>query len=195
MAAMATKRQGKGQVEGQADGWLWPTALVVTLIGWGQTLWLWNNSPPEGLVRLWFLLWAGVGVAGVTLALYWFASRWWPVAWLAVAVWIVVPSINELTVDQAGGWLYDVAPFLLWLSLGVGLSGAMLIVGWYVGRRWPGPVPKIRPLRQGLWSGLFVLICGWLLIYRNFSPIPVFFLASALILIETFFVVRESPRE
>jgi cell division protein FtsW (lipid II flippase) len=90
--------------------------------------------------------------------------------------------------------LNNALPLLLLSLLGVGLSGVMMTVSRYAYRRWPAPTPNIRFLRQGFWSALFSVICGWLLINRAFTLVPVTLLASALVLIELFFVVRESPR-
>jgi hypothetical protein len=200
MPGMAAKRRERNQADWRSDWWLWPSALLLVMVGWGQALWTWENVPPEGLTPMVLLLWVGVGVAGVTLPIYWLSCRWWPMSWLTVAAWMAVPRLNDLASgrDQVapGGdeWWYSVSPLLSLLLLGVGLSGVMMTVSWFAGRRWPGPAPNVRPLRQGAWSGLFAVICGWLLINRLFSLVPLALLASALVLIETFFVTRESPR-
>lgn len=199
MPRMATKRQNKSPVNWQSDWWLWPSALLLGLGGWGEALWtLGNVSPEQSLAPLTLLLWAGVGVAGVTLSLYWLSRRWWPIAWLTVTAWAAVPTINDMANDpkqttSMGDRWYSISPLLLLLLLGVGLSGVMLTISWLAGRRWPGPAPDIRPLRQGFWSGFFAVVCGWLLINHAFSPVPVALLSSALVLIEAFFVTRESP--
>jgi hypothetical protein len=200
MATMTAKRRDKGRVDRRSDWWFWLIALLLMMGGWGQALWIWENVPPEGLVPLWLLLGTSIGVAGVTMPIYWLTRRWWPIAWLTTTAWAGVPLINDLAggynrATQTGvEWLYSISPLLLLLLLGVGLSGATMIVSWFASRRWPGPTPNIRPLRAGLWSGLFTVICGWLLINRAFTLIPVALLASALTLIEAFFVTRESPR-
>jgi hypothetical protein len=202
MALMAAKRRDNGQADWRSDWWLWPMALLLMMGGWGQTLWMGENTSPEGLAPLWLLLWAGGGVAGATLPIHWLGRRWGPVAWAAVAAWAGVPAVHDLArhynrAAQTGdAGLYGVlALSLLLLLLGLGLSGVMTTVSWLAHRRWPGPAPNIRPLRQGFWAGLFAVICGWLLINRAFTPVPVALLAGALVLIETFFVTRESPRE
>jgi hypothetical protein len=202
MASMGAKRQDKGRTDWRSDLWLWPTALLLMMSGWGQALWMGENVAPEGLMPAWLLLWAGVGVAGATLPIYWLSRRWWLIAWVALGAWAGVPSLYDLAmhpdpatpVSDAG--LHGIPLLLLLLVLlGIGLWGAMMSVAWYVGRRWPGPVPKMRPLRAGLWSGLFAAICGWLLSNRAFGLVPAALLAGALILIEIFFVTHESPRE
>ncbi len=199
MPKMANKRQNKNPVDWRSDWWLWPSALLLVMSGWGQAMWMWENVPPEGLSRPTLLLWVGIGVAGVTLPIYWFSRRWWPIAWLTVAAWAAIPTVNdpENGYKQAASagdeWWYSVAPLLLLLLLGVGLSGVMMTISWLAGRRWPGSAPNVRPLRQSCWAGLFAVVCGWLLINHAFSLVPVTLLASALILIETFFVTRESP--
>jgi hypothetical protein len=191
-----TKRRGdkKNQVNWRTDWWLWPSALLLALGGWSQALWMWENTAPTGrLEHLVLLLWVGAGITGVTLPLYWFSRRWQPVAWLAVAAWAAVPTLNELASDP--GWRgYNVSPLLLLLLLGLGLGGVMMTVSWLAGRRWPGPTPDVRPLRQGVWAGLLAMVCGWLLINGAFSLVSVALLAGALVLIETFFITRESPR-
>jgi hypothetical protein len=202
MAIMAAKRRDNDQIDWRSDWWLWPAALLLVMGGWGQALWMGENVPPEGLAPLWLLLWAGSGVAGATLPIYWLGRRWWPVAWAAVAAWVGVPSVHDLAryynrAAQTGDeGLYSIsALLLLLLLLGVGLSGVMMTISWFASQRWPGPTPNIRPLRQGFWAGLFAMICGWLLINRAFTLVPAVLLAGALVLIETFFVTRESPRE
>ncbi|MGD9101184.1 MAG: hypothetical protein PVF45_11955, partial [Anaerolineae bacterium] len=178
MPEMAAKRRERNRVDWRADWWLWPSALLLVMGGWGQALWTWENVPPEGLAPMILLLWVGVGVAGVTLPIYWCSRRWWPIAWLTVAAWMAVPILTDLAsgrgqaAPKGDEWWYGVWPLLSLLLLGVGLSGVMMTVSWFAGRRWPGPVPNVRPLRQGAWSGLFAMICGWLLINRVFSLIP-----------------------
>ncbi len=181
------------QVSWRSDWWLWPSALLLASGGWSQALWMWENTAPGRLAPLLLLSWVGVGIAGVTLPLYWFSRRWQPAAWLGIAAWAAIPTIRELAGDPGWRW-YSVSPLLLLLALGVGLSGVMMTVSWLSGRRWPGPAPNIRPLRQGGWSGLLAMVCGWLLINGAFSLVSVALLAGALVLIETFFVTRESPR-
>jgi hypothetical protein len=88
--------------------------------------------------------------------------------------------------------LYCSSPLLLLLFLGLGLSGVMAGLTWYVTRRSNVPPPAIRPLRQGLWSALFVIICGWLLVYRAFMLPSVALLGGGLVLIEAFLAMRES---
>lgn len=202
MAAVTTKRRDKDQTDQRSDVWLWPTALLLITAGWGQALWMGERVPPEGLAPLWLLLWAGVGVAGFSMPVYWLARRWWLVAWLALVAWAGVPSLYGLArqshrAAQAGdGWLYGIPLLLLLLLLlGTGLSGAIMAVSGFADRLWPGQIPNIRPLREGLWCGLFAVICGWLLRNGAFALIPTALLASALVLIEAFFVIRESPRE
>jgi hypothetical protein len=198
---MTTGQREKQTRNLRSDWWLWPSAALLIMAGWGQALWMWDNIQPAGLAPLALLFWIGLGVAGLTLAIYWFAHRWWLVAWLAVAAWLAVPVVMELAGQEeppaqaAGQWLYDNAALLLLGLLGVGLSGAMMNVSWYAKRRWPGPEPNIRALRQGLWAGLFAMICGVLLISRAFSFPAVALLAGSLILIEAFLVVRESAPE
>lgn len=190
-----TKPRGdkKNQVNWRADWWLWPSALLLAAGGWSQALWMWENTAPTGrLTPLVLLLWVGTGIAGVTLPLYWFSRRWQPVAGMALAAWAAVPTLNELANDPGWRW-YDVSPLLLLLLLGVGLDGMLLTVSWLAGRRWPGPTPEVRPLRQGGWAGLLAVVCGWLLINGAFSLVSVALLAGALVLIETFFITRESP--
>ncbi len=181
------------KVNWRSDWWLWPSALLLALSGWSQALWMWENTAPTGrLAPLVLLLWVGVGITGVTLPLYWFSRRWQPVAWLAMAAWAAAPAFNELASDPGWTW-YNVSPLLLLLSLGIGLGGAMMTVSWLAGRRWPGPTPDVRPLRQGGWAGLLAVVCGWLLINGAFNLVSVALLAGALVLIETFFITRESP--
>jgi hypothetical protein len=198
MAAVTAKRREKRQVDQPSDAWLWPTALLLTMAGWGQALWIGERTAPKGLAPLWLLLWAGIGVAGCALPIYWFARRWPFVAWVATIAWVLVPSVYGLAdrAEQGGeNWLYGIPLLLLLLFLlGAGLSGAMMTVGGLAQRLWPGPAPKVRPLREGLWAGLFAVICGWLLSNGAFALVPAALLASALILIETFFVIRESPQ-
>jgi hypothetical protein len=158
---------------------------------------MWDNSPPEGFAPLWLLLWTGLGVAGVTLPVYWLARRWWPVAGLAMAAWVFVPRLMELSrqydvaVSPDEQWLYDFSPLLVLLALGIGLSGAMMGLSSYIGRRWSAPPSKSRPFREGFWVGLFVAICGWLLIIRLFALALVALLAGSLLMLELYFVVRE----
>jgi hypothetical protein len=169
--------------------------------GWGQAVWMWDNILPRGLAPVALLLWTGMGVAGITLALYWLAHRVWLIAWLATAAWLAVPAVMELggqydlPADTGPEWLYTFAPLILLLLLGVGLSGAMMVMAWYAGRRWSGEAPKLRPLREALLSGLFVLFCGLLLMSRAFTLGSAVLLACALILLESFIVVRESTPE
>ena len=184
-----------------SDWWLLPSSILLIMGGWGQALWMWDNIQPAGLAPLALLFWVGVGIAGLTRALFWLSHRWWLVGWLAVAAWLAVPLVMEMASQQdpppqeVGQWLYDNVPLLLLALLGVGLSGTMMNVAWYAKRRWPGTEPNARALRQGLWSGLFAVICGVLLISRAFSLPVIALLAGALILIEAFLVVRESTPE
>lgn len=203
MAAVTAKRQDKDQTDQRSDAWLWPTALLLIAAGWGLALWMGEKVPPEGVAPLRLLLMgAGVGVAGFSMPVYWLARRWWLAAWLALGAWAGVPSLYGMArqshrAAQAGdGWLYGVPlVLLLLLLLGTGLSGAIMAVSGFAARLWPGQVSNVRPLREGVWCGLFAVICGWLLRNGAFTWIPVALLASALVLIEAFFVIRESPRE
>jgi hypothetical protein len=194
MAAMGTKRANTMEIDWRADWWLWPSALILALTGGARALWMWENTPPDGLAPLWLLLWLGVCVAGVTLPVYWLAQRWVPAAWLAMVTWLGVPAINNLAArsSQVGPDALDTfAPLLLLLLLGVGLSGLMLTLTWYLAHKGSSAL-KGRPLRQAFWSGFFVVVCGWLLINRAFTLAAVVFLAGALALLEAFLVMRES---
>lgn len=208
MATMTAKRGSKSKIDWRSDAWLWPSALIMMMGGWGQVLWMWQNIRPAGLAPLWLLLWVGVGVAGTTLLVYWFARRWWPVAMVALLAWVGVSRVNDLAQHYgravAAGqerW-YRWAPLLSLALLGIGLSGAMMTLAWLVGRRWPGSVgfgklttrPGVRPLRQGVWTALFAMLCGWLLINRAFTPAAAGLLGGAFVLLEAFFLIREAPR-
>ncbi len=199
MAGMMKGKQRDGErVDWRSDWWLWPSAFILALGGWGQALWMWENTLPEGLAPLGLLLWVGVGVAGLSLPIYWLARRWWPVAWATTVAWAGVPGVSNMAgrysqaVGSADEWLYRISPLLVLLLLGLGLSGAMMSVSWTVGRRRSGLVSQARPLREGFWSALFVLICGWLLINRAFTLGVATLLAGALVLIEAYLVDHEA---
>jgi hypothetical protein len=164
--------------------------LLLALSGWSQALWMWENTAPQGTAPYLLLLWTGVGVAGLALPVYWLARRWWPLGWMTAAAWVGIPRVSEM--GTGNEWLHTVSPLLALLLLGLGLSGVMMGVSWTLGRRWPGPTPNVRPLRVGFWCGLFAVICGWLLINRAFTYLSVALLAGALVLIEAYFVVRET---
>ena len=189
-------RQRKKTTDPHSDWWLWPAALLFLATGLGQSVRMWTHTPPEGLAPLTWLLWVGVAVGGVTLALCWLALRWRPAAWVATAAWCGVPSLYNLARQPfelaAGAWLYDFSPLLLLLLLGTGLGGAMAAVAGLAQRRWPGTPPLVRPWRQSVFAGLFVVLCGWLLMDRLFGPASVLLLGGALLLLETFFVIRET---
>jgi hypothetical protein len=201
MAAMTVEQGDAQRADWRSDWWLWPSAVLLALAGWSQALWMWDNSAPTGLTPLWLLGWIGLGVAGIALAIYWLARRWWPFAWLAVVAWAGVPKAIELaqqydvTPDNGTEWVYDFSPLFVLLLLGVGFSGAMMSLAWYAGRRWSDWSPKTRALREALWSGLFVVIGGLLLISRAYSWASLILLAGGLILIETYLVLRESVPE
>jgi hypothetical protein len=198
---MTSKQRDRRPIDWRTDWWLWPSALLLTITGLGQSLWMWENTLPEGLAPLSLLLWIGAGAAGLTLPIYWLSRRWPPVAWVTIAAWAALPAVHRMSgqydraIGTADEWLYSLSPLLFLLLLGVGLSGAMLSISWYLGRRWSDPLTRSRPFRQGLWSALFVVICGWLLINRVFTLALVILLAGALLLIEAYLVIRESPRE
>jgi hypothetical protein len=195
---MAAKQGEKGPLELGSDWWLWPSAFLLATAGWGQAVWMWENIDPQGLAPLWLLLWVGLGVSGATLAVYWLVSRWWPAAWLAVIALAAVPTAIEMArqYDEAvpveNAWLHEVSPLLVLLLLGVGFSGALMSVMSYLRRRWPGEAPNVRPLREALWCGLFVVFCGLLFISRAFSMASAVLLGGSLVLIESYFVVREA---
>jgi hypothetical protein len=173
----------------------------MSMVGWGQAVWIWENDLPQGLTPLWLLLWTGIGVAGLTLPVNWVARRWWPAAGLAAAAWVAVPAASEMAsrYQEAAGtgdkWLSEFSPLLVLSLLGLGLSGVMMIVAWYIGRRWSSPPPGVRPLREGFWAGLFVVICGWLLIIRVFTLTLAALLAGSMVLIETYMVIREAEKK
>lgn len=198
MAGMKGKQRDGERVDWRSDWWLWPSAFIMALGGWGQALWMWENTLPEGLAPLGLLLWVGVGVAGLSLPIYWLARRWWPVAWATTVAWAGVPEVSEMAgrysqvVGSADEWLYRISPLLMLLLLGLGLSGAMMSVSWTVGRRRSGLVSQVRPLREGFWSALFAVICGWLLINRAFTLGTATLLAGALVLIEAYLVDHEA---
>jgi hypothetical protein len=162
---------------------------------------MWDNVIPAGLAPFVLLLWVGLGIAGLTLAIYWFGRRWWPAALLAVLAWAVVPAAIKLASDYEpvvqndAAWLRDISPLLVLALLGIGLSGAMMSLSWYARRRWSHEEPNIRALREALWSGLFAVICGLLLISRAFTFASAALLAGSLVLMETFLVVREAIPE
>jgi len=197
MIAMA--KQGETRASNwRSDWWLWPSALLLGMAGWGQALWMWGNMVPTGFAPLWLLVWTGVGMAGVTLGAYWLARRWWPFAWIMAAAWAVVPKAiematqNEDVLRQGGEWLHEFSPLLILLLLGVGFDGALMSLAWYAGRKWSDWASNARALREAFWSGLFVLMAGLLFISRAFSLASVILLAGGLILIETYVVMRES---
>jgi hypothetical protein len=195
---MTTQRREKESLDWRSDWWLWPSALLLVLGGWGQAFWMWENSLPAGFAPITLLFWVGLGVAGLTLAIYWFARRWWLAALLAMAAWLAVPAATELAreYDRAAqteaGWLQDVSPLLVLALLGIGLSGVMMGLSWYARNRWAVQEPNVRALREALWSGLFVVICGLLLISRAFTFASAALLAGSLVLMEAFLIVRES---
>lgn len=200
MATMTAKKRQQHRTDWRSDWWLWPSALLLALGGGGQATWMWENTRPEGLAPLLLLVWTGIAVAGLSLPVFWFARRWWPPAALAMTAWAVVPAVSESAsrhvqpVGMMEEWLYIFSPLIVLLLLGLGLSGLIAGMSWYAGRQWSDSSPRVRPLRQGFWSGLFAVICGWLLIVRIFSWILVALLAGALVFIEAYLVVRESPR-
>jgi len=202
MATMAAKRRDKQFQDRRSDWWLLPAALLFTVTGLGQSMWMWEHTAPQGLAPLTLLLWVGVTVAGLTLPVYWLSRLWQPVAWLAVGAWAAAPlmydtaSHYQRAAQTSDAWLQRVSPLLLLLLLGVGLSGAMMSVAGLLRRRWSSsaPAPNIRPWREGFFSGLYAVLCGWLLVNRVFGFASVLLLASALLLFETYFVTRESSR-
>jgi hypothetical protein len=68
----------------------------------------------------------------------------------------------------------------------------MMGLSWYARNRWSVQEPNVRALREALWSGLFVVICGLLLISRAFTFASASLLAGSLVLMEAFLIVRES---
>jgi hypothetical protein len=198
---MTVQRRAKEAIDWRSDWWLWPSAFLLVMGGWGQAAWMWDNILPAGLAPFLLLFWVGLGVGGFTLALYWFARRWRLAAWLAVGAWAAVPAAVKMAsqydeaVQPEARWLQDVSPLLVLVLLGIGLSGVMMSVAWHARHRWPGPEPNLRPLREAFWSGLFAVICGLLLISRSFSAVSVALLAGSLTLIEAFLVMRESAPE
>lgn len=194
---MTGKQGSAGRIDWSSDWWLLPTAFLLALGGLGQATWMWDNVGPQGMAPLWLLLWTGIGIAGVTLPVFWLARRWWPAAWITTAAWVGVPAARNMALryePAASGVSLDrFAPLLFLLLLGVGLSGVMMNVSWYAARRWSGSVPNSRGLRGGFWSGLFSAICGWLLINGLLTAGSAGLLACALILIEVYLVIREAP--
>jgi hypothetical protein len=201
MAIMTRQRRGKNQKDWSSDWWLLPSALILAMTGWGQAMWMWENTHPEGATPLWLLLCIGVGVAGLALPVYWLTRRWWPSAWLAAGVWVAVPMFSDMarqynrTALAQDTWLHRFSPLLTLFLLGVGFSGFMIGLTGYAARRLPELPPSIRPLREGFWSGIFVVACGWLLIYRAFTLAAMILLAGSLVLLEIYLVLRESPRK
>jgi hypothetical protein len=197
---MATKRRNDQSQGWRSNWWLLPAALLFTVTGLGQSMWMWEHTAPQGLAPLTLLLWVGVTAAGLTLPIYWLSRLWQPVAWLAAGVWAAAPLMYDTArhyqraTQTNDAWFHRVSPLLLLLLLGVGLSGAMMSVAGLLQRRWSSsvPAPHIRPWRESFFSGLYVVLCGWLLINRVFGFVPALLLAGALLLFETYFVARES---
>ena len=203
MGHMAKKQAQGAPTNWRTDWWLWPLALLLVLSGWGQAVWIWEHIPPDGLAPVWLLLATGVGAAGLSIPVYWLARRWWQVAVVAAVTWLGVPLVNRLVHDYGSGaqpppaWLYDYSPLLLLSLLGLGLSGAMMTISWYIAgdqkvtaRDQTGTSPGVWPLREGLWSGLFVMVCGWLLLNRAFNIGAIALLASGLVLLEAYILIH-----
>jgi hypothetical protein len=203
MVRMAQKQTQGAPTNWRTDWWLWPLALFLVLCGWGQAIWIWEHIPPDGLAPLWLLLAAAVGAAGLSIPVYWLAVRWWQVAVAAAVTWLGVPLVNKLVQDHFSGalsqpaWLYAYAPLLLLSLLGLGLSGTMMTISWYIARDQKVAArdqkvtaPGVWPLREGLWTGLFVMVCGWLLVNRAFNIGAIALLASGLVLLEAYILIH-----
>jgi hypothetical protein len=113
----------------------------------------------------------------------------------AATAWVLIPLVQERATTGSSMGFYGVSPLITLLLLGVGLSGLMTVISRFLNRRWPSSASRSKPLRQSLWAGIFALTCGWLLINRAFMVLPVALLASGLILIETFFLTRQSVQD
>lgn len=89
--------------------------------------------------------------------------------------------------------------FIFFLLLLIGIASTVIPFVRYLNMRF---IPVTRPLppsgvivRQGVWVGLFVVICAWLQMLRGLTiPIAVF-LGLALIVIEIFLRTRENAHE
>ena len=198
---MTVKQQERPRVSWRLDWWLWPAAFLLALSGWGQVVWMWESVRPRGIAPWWLLLWTGVGVAGIAVALFWIARRWQLAAWLAIAAWAAAPVVYRMAaqpdpdVGAALERLQIFSPLVLLLLLGLGLSGVLVSLSGFAERRWSYLLPNTCALREGFWSGLFAATCGLLLINRLFNAVTAGLLAGALILIESYLVLREAPPE
>lgn len=62
--------------------------------------------------------------------------------------------------------------------------------------RAPYPIPPGGViLRQGIWVGLYVVVCAWLQIPRVLNAVIAFFLALAFVVIEVWLRLRERQEE
>jgi len=89
--------------------------------------------------------------------------------------------------------------FIFFLLLMIAVAGTAIPFVRYLNVRFTRVTQPLPPsgviVRQGVWVGLFVVLCAWLQIPRALTLPIAFFLALALIVVEIFLRNREIQHE
>ncbi len=111
---------------------------------------------------------------------------------LASMGWLGLFYLVQNVVPRAGArWLFFV---LLYVAVAGSIIPLMKLVNRQLRGRYPEP-PDWVSVRQGLWLGLFVVICAWLQIPKVLNAPIAFFLALTLLVIEVFLRLRERSQQ
>ncbi len=89
--------------------------------------------------------------------------------------------------------------WLFFMLLFMAATGTAIPFVRYLSIRFTRPPYPIPPggviLRQGIWVGLYVVVCAWLQIPRVLNAVIAFFLALAFVVIEVWLRLRERQGE
>ena len=113
---------------------------------------------------------------------------------LMIAGWLGLAQLVTMTRPRIGGELW-----LFFIFLQMAITGTAIPIVHFICQRFISVDAQAPPpgtvVRRGVWIGMFVVACAWLLIPRALSPLLAFVLVLLFVAIEVFLRNRELANE